>query len=123
MVSSAGVTQTGTSDATAAPRPSQELGDILAWKSKAENLIRDSGIPYTIIRPTALTEDPGHQPLIMAQGDILAGNVSRADVANLCVQALRWRGATHKTVEIAQGDGGIVPQDWGRGLELLKADH
>lgn len=126
MVSSAGATRPGTPEAATDPRPivrlSDQLGGILTWKFRGEELIRQSGIPYTIIRPTALTESSGQEPLIMAQGDTLAGKVSREDVAQLCVQALQWPSATQKTLEIAAGDGGIVPQDWGRGLELLKAD-
>ncbi len=126
MVSSAGVTRPGTPEAETDPRPivrlSEQLGGILTWKFRGEELIRHSQIPYTIIRPTALTEEPGQQPLIMAQGDTLAGKVSRDDVAQLCVQALQWPQATDKTLEIAQGDGGIVPQDWERGLELLPRD-
>ncbi|AFY59699.1 CIA30 family protein [Synechococcus sp. PCC 6312] len=126
MVSSAGATRPGTPEAATDPRPivrlSEQLGGILTWKFRGEELIRQSGIPYTIIRPTALTEATGQQPLIMSQGDTLAGKVSRQDVAQLCVQALKWPAAVQKTLEIAAGDGGIVPQDWGRGLELLKAD-
>lgn len=126
MVSSAGATRPGTPEAATDPRPivrlSDQLGGILTWKFRGEELIRHSGIPYTIIRPTALTETPGSQPLVMSQGDTLAGKVSRQDVASLCVQALKWPTAAQKTLEIAEGDGGIVPQDWSRGLELLKTD-
>lgn len=126
MVSSAGVTRPGTPEAATDPRPivrlSDQLGGILTWKFWGEELIRQCGIPYTIIRPTALTETAGSQPLIMAQGDTLAGKVSRQDVAQLCVQALKWPAAAHKTLEIAEGDGGIVPKDWSRGLALLKTD-
>lgn len=126
MVSSAGATRPGTPEADTDPRPivrlSEQLGQILTWKFRGEELIRNSGIPYTIIRPTALTEEPGQQPLILAQGDTLAGKVSRDDIAQLCVQALQWSSATRKTLEVAQGDGGILPGYWEQGLALLQPD-
>ncbi len=126
MVSSAGATRPGTPEAATDPRPivrlSDQLGGILTWKFKGEELIRHSGIPYTIIRPTALTETAGQQPLILSQGDTLAGKVSREDVAGLCIQALRWPKATGKTLEVAAGDGGVIPRDWQRGLDFLAND-
>lgn len=36
---------------------------------QGEDLIRDSGIPYTIVRPCALTEEPAGADLIFDQGD------------------------------------------------------
>lgn len=36
---------------------------------KGEDLIRESGIPYTIVRPCALTEEPAGADLIFDQGD------------------------------------------------------
>lgn len=36
---------------------------------QGEDLIRESGIPYTIVRPCALTEEPAGADLIFEQGD------------------------------------------------------
>lgn len=36
---------------------------------QGEDLIRESGIPYTIVRPCALTEEPAGADLIFDQGD------------------------------------------------------
>ena len=36
---------------------------------QGEDLIRESGIPHTIVRPCALTEEPAGADLIFDQGD------------------------------------------------------
>lgn len=36
---------------------------------QGEDLIRESGIPYTIVRPCALTEEPAGADLMFDQGD------------------------------------------------------
>ena len=36
---------------------------------QGEDLIRESGVPYTIVRPCALTEEPAGAALIFEQGD------------------------------------------------------
>ncbi|KAL8140272.1 hypothetical protein V2J09_006293 [Rumex salicifolius] len=73
-VSSAGVTRPerpglDLSRQPPAVRLNKELDFILTYKLKGEDLIRDSGIPYTIIRPCALTEEPAGADLIFDQGD------------------------------------------------------
>jgi uncharacterized protein YbjT (DUF2867 family) len=59
-----------------------------------ENTLRSSGVPYTIVRPAGLSNAPGGQSeLIIGQGDHpLKGRaqISRADVARVCVEALRY---------------------------------
>ncbi|XP_034225709.1 uncharacterized protein LOC117635513 [Prunus dulcis] len=52
-----------------AVRLNKELDFILTFKLKEEDLIRESGIPYTIVRPCALTEEPAGANLIFDQGD------------------------------------------------------
>ncbi len=52
----------------------------------AEDELRASGVPFAIVRPTALTEEAGGMPLVVEQGDTLKGKVSRE------VGALRWAG-------------------------------
>ncbi|CAB4287986.1 unnamed protein product [Prunus armeniaca] len=53
-----------------AVRLNKELDFILTFKLKqGEDLIRESGIPYTIVRTCALTEEPAGANLIFDQGD------------------------------------------------------
>lgn len=54
---------------------------------RLEQLVQQSGIPYTIIRPSQLSETPGGEALRVDRA-ALTGEVSPADVAALCIAAL-----------------------------------
>ncbi|XP_031504854.1 protein HIGH CHLOROPHYLL FLUORESCENCE PHENOTYPE 173, chloroplastic isoform X2 [Nymphaea colorata] len=104
-VSSAGVTRPERPglDLTKQPpavRLNKELGYILTFKLKGEDLIRESGFPYTIIRPCALTEEPAGADLIFDQGDNITGKISREEIARMCVAALECPAALNKTFEV-----------------------
>ncbi|KAL6629639.1 hypothetical protein ACP70R_029404 [Stipagrostis hirtigluma subsp. patula] len=108
-VSSAGVTRPerpglDLSKQPPAVRLNKELGSILTYKLKVsfqgEDLIRESGIPYTIVRPCALTEEPAGADLIFDQGDNITGKISREEVARICVAALASPNAVGKTFEV-----------------------
>ncbi|XP_058200142.1 protein HIGH CHLOROPHYLL FLUORESCENCE PHENOTYPE 173, chloroplastic isoform X3 [Rhododendron vialii] len=104
-VGSAGVTRTerpglDLSKQPPAVRLNKELGFILTFKLKGEDLIRESGIPYTIVRPCALTEEPAGADLIFDQGDNITGKISREEVARICVAALESPYACDKTFEV-----------------------
>ncbi|MEZ2226056.1 MAG: CIA30 family protein [Microcoleus sp.] len=117
MVSSAGVTRPGRpginlEEEPPAVRMNDMLGGILTWKLKGEDSVRSSGIPYTVIRPCALTEEPGGKALIFDQGDNIKGKVSREDIAQLCVEALDFPEACNVTFEVKEGENGNAPGDW-----------
>ncbi|MED6196389.1 hypothetical protein PIB30_046924 [Stylosanthes scabra] len=104
-VSSAGVTRPerhgiDLSKQPPAVRLNKELGNILTFKLKGEDLIRESGIPYAIVRPCALTEEPAGADLIFDQGDNITGKISREEVALMCVAALESPSALDKTFEV-----------------------
>ncbi|KAL2244755.1 UNVERIFIED_CONTAM: hypothetical protein Sindi_2743700 [Sesamum indicum] len=104
-VSSAGVTRPDRpgldlSKQPPAVRLNRELGFILTYKLKGEDLIRESGIPYTIVRPCALTEEPAGADLIFDQGDNITGKISREEVARICVAAIESPYACDKTFEV-----------------------
>lgn len=74
---------------------------VLFWKQQAEAVIKRSGIPYTIVRPGGLRNDPPTLPLVMAPADTLfEGSLSRQQVAAVCVEALLHPQARNKVVEI-----------------------
>ncbi|XP_043688659.1 protein HIGH CHLOROPHYLL FLUORESCENCE PHENOTYPE 173, chloroplastic isoform X1 [Telopea speciosissima] len=83
-----------------AVRLNKELDFILTFKLKGEDLIRESGIPFTIVRPCALTEEPAGADLIFDQGDNITGKISREEVARICVAALESPYACDKTFEV-----------------------
>ncbi|CAK7350378.1 unnamed protein product [Dovyalis caffra] len=104
-VSSAGVTRPDRpgldlSKQPPAVRLNKELGFILTFKLKGEDLIRESGIPYAIVRPCALTEEPAGADLIFDQGDNITGKISREEVARICIAALESPYVCDKTFEV-----------------------
>ncbi len=113
MISSAGVTRPGRPGINLAEEPpavrmNDQLGGILTWKLRGEDSVRESGVPYTIIRPCALTEESGGKQLIFEQGDNIKGKVSREDIADLCVQVLEQPQACNMTFEVKESeDSGV----------------
>ncbi|GMY37456.1 putative complex i intermediate-associated protein 30 [Fagus crenata] len=85
----------------------KELGYILIFKLKVEDLLRESGIPYAIIRPCALTEEPAGADLIFEQGD----NIME-EIAHICFATLDSTSACDKTFEwIVQVPSGLTSND------------
>ena len=82
----------------------EQLGGILTWKLRGEEAIRSSGLTYTIIRPCALTEQPGDKILYAEQGDNLKGQVSRDAIAELCLEAMNSPEAANKTFEVNESE-------------------
>lgn len=127
LVSSAGVTRPGRpginlEDEPPAVRLNDQLGGILTWKLKGEDSLRASGIPYTIIRPCALTEEVGGKALIFEQGDNIKGKISREDVAQLCVRSLQQPQACNVTFEVKSGENVVQSIDWPQLFSNLKPD-
>lgn len=126
-VSSAGVTRPGKpglnlEEEPPAVRLNDQLGGILTWKLRGEDLIRASGLTYTIIRPCALTEETTPQGLHFAQGDTLKGQVSRQAIAEFCVAALNMGEAGQKTFEVCRDDTGANRAAWPFLLKQLRFD-
>ena len=126
LVSSAGVTRPGRPDINLEEEPpavrlNDSLGGILTWKLRGEESLRQSGVPYTIIRPCALTEEPGVQSLVFDQGDNIKGKVSRDSIAELCVQALEQPKACNVTFEVKEKEGDRL-NDWQSLFEHLQPD-
>ncbi|UKP00798.1 CIA30 family protein [Nostoc sp. UHCC 0870] len=127
-VSSAGVTRPGRpginlDEEPPAVRLNDQLGGILTWKLKGEDSLRASGIPYTIIRPCALTEEVGGKELIFEQGDNIRGKISREDIAELCVQALKEHNACNLTFEVKEGTNIAQNINWQDLFSNLKPDR
>lgn len=53
------------------------LSYLLTYKLKGEDVVRGSGIPATVVRPCALTEEPAGAPMMVSQGDEAKGKISR----------------------------------------------
>jgi uncharacterized protein YbjT (DUF2867 family) len=111
-----------TISATRLNNPLNAFGKVLSWKLAGENAVRESGVPYTIIRPGGLTDQPGaKRALQIAQGDRIMGMVSRADVAELCIRALDNPDACNVTFEVIETQGQPV-SDWSALFKGLQPD-
>nr|XP_043609341.1 uncharacterized protein At5g02240-like [Erigeron canadensis] len=81
-------------------------GNILVWKRKAEQYLADSGVPYTIIRAGGLQDkEGGVRELLIGKDDELletdTRTIARADVAEVCIQALQFEEAQFKAFDLA----------------------
>ena len=104
-------------------RLNDQLGGILTWKLKGEDSVRASGIPYTIIRHCALTEEAGGKELIFEQGDNIRGKISRDDVAELCVRSLQQSHAHNITLEVKSGENIAHYINWQQLFSNLQPDE
>lgn len=116
LISSMGVTQIDHS-------LNQRFNDILLWKLLGENVLRRSGIAYTIIRPGGLKDEAGGVfGIRYGQGDTLGrGTINRADVALAAVKSLFNPVAYRKTFEILNSDKKEMV-DWQAVFAALKED-
>ncbi|XP_004984340.1 sanguinarine reductase [Setaria italica] len=106
------------------------LFGVLKYKKMAEDFVRSSGIPFTIIRPGRLTDGPytsydlntllkatagERRAVVIGKGDKLVGEVSRLVVAEACIQALDIESTEGQIYEInsVKGEGpGTDPVKW-----------
>jgi uncharacterized protein YbjT (DUF2867 family) len=77
------------------------------WKRRGERLVRASGLPYTIVRPSWFDYNaPDQHRLVMLQGDTRLtgtprdGQIARRQLAKVLVRSLRSEAALRKTFEL-----------------------
>ncbi|XP_022752373.1 uncharacterized protein At5g02240-like isoform X2 [Durio zibethinus] len=134
LVSSVGVTKFNE-----LPWSIMNLFGVLKYKKKGEDFLRDSGLPFTIIRPGRLTDGPytsydlntllkatsGQcRAVLIGQGDKLVGEVSRLVVAEACIQAMDIEFTEGKIYEInsVEGEGpGTDPEKWQELFKIAQA--
>ena len=84
---------------------------ILYWKQQAEDYLKASGVPYTIVRPGGLRNEENEEAIVMGSADTLfEGSIPRSKVAEVCVEALSQAAARNKVVEVVtRGDAAAQP--------------
>ena len=102
---------------------------VLTAKEKAEELLKASGIPYTIVRPCRLTDAPytsydlntlikgesgARKEVLITTDEVLDGETSRAAVAESCLQALLidFMADTEFSIESILGEGPASTEEW-----------
>lgn len=86
--------------------------EVCDWKRRSERLVRASGLPYTIVRPSWFdyNESDAHA-VAFEQGDTRSsgtsadGGVARAQIAQVLVGALFSDAAAYKTLELFSTPG------------------
>ena len=96
----------------------ERLDDLLT----AEQVVRCSGRPYTIVRPTWLTRDPpGLYALTLTQDPCADGMIPRSDLARICLAALDEPAARGKTFA-AFAEPGPAPARFAPAFAALTPD-
>lgn len=83
---------------------SEAMQPYLYAKARADERLQQSNLNYTIIRPGSLTDEEGTGRIQAAQSIGHRGEISRDDVAETFVAALKSENTYHKTFEILSGD-------------------
>jgi len=90
---------------THANHPMNCFGKILDWKLEGENVLRESGLSYAIVRPGGLVDGSENQKLlIFDQGDNILGTISRAALAETCLCAADFPNNLHLTFEVVESE-------------------
>jgi NAD(P)-dependent dehydrogenase (short-subunit alcohol dehydrogenase family) len=131
MCSSAGVTRPTWDEAKkemlsgAADIPIVRLNPfgILDIKRESEEILRRSGVTYSIVRPSGLNDDwPAGSRPIFSQGDVAVGRMNRSDLARVLVDCLIVPQASGKTFEVTCVAGYPPPASIDQCLSRLSLD-
>ncbi len=86
------------------------FGNVLVWKGQAEDYLRQSGLPYTIVRGPGLLDEPGgEKPVVLESGGSGRRRLTRADLATVTVTTLNNVAALGKTFIAKNSDGESAP--------------
>ena len=97
------VSSTGVDDP---PRPGTDevWAAYLAAKKAAEEAVRASALAWTILRPGALTDDPGTGRVLLAPPPVPPAEVTRDDTAAVLVALLDTPATAGQILELRAGD-------------------
>jgi uncharacterized protein YbjT (DUF2867 family) len=97
------VSSTGVDDP---PRPGTDevWAAYLTAKKAAEDAIRASALAWTILRPGALTDDPGTGRVLLAPPPVPPAEVTRDDTAAVLVALLDTPATAGQVLELRAGD-------------------
>lgn len=95
-------------------------GGVLNYKYAAELAVRQTGLPYVVMRSTGMIDSNEGGPFKFEadQGDKISGSLSRDDVADILVQAANSPEAVYKTFEVRRSEA----LD-GRGKAMTEEDY
>ena len=79
----------------------------LRAKGQADADLIESGLDYTVVRPTRLTDEPGNGRIEVGEG-LDRGEIPREDVAAVLAETLRSPNAVRKVFDVRGGDTPIA---------------
>ena len=85
----------------------ESMAPYYVAKHHADNILRASGLAYTIIRPGLLTHDPGTGK-VRATENSGYGSIPREDVASVLMHSLANENLYGKTFELISGEDDIA---------------
>lgn len=109
---------------------------MLTFKRESERALEASGVPYTLLRPSRLTDGPytsydlntllkatagTRRDVVLSPRDDLRGEASRIAVAEAAVQALALPGTEGRAYAIESAEGAGPGQDAGEWARLFEA--
>lgn len=109
---------------------------VLTFKRESEIALQDSGLPYTILRPSRLTDGPytsydlntllkgvagSRKDVVLSPKDSLRGEASRITVAEAVVQALGCPETEGRAFAIESVDGAGPGTDADKWSKLFEA--
>ncbi|QNM86234.1 SDR family oxidoreductase [Polaribacter pectinis] len=86
------------------PEKTEELKDYLKAKQNADVYLRESNLPYSIVRPGTLTNEKGYGKIELSKELNKSGEISRDDVAQTLVRVLHDSATINETFEIIKGE-------------------
>jgi nucleoside-diphosphate-sugar epimerase len=86
------------------------LNAALVEKETAEKTLMDSSLPYTIIRPGGLVSEPPTGNGVLSADPLVAGTITRADVATLVIAASQSDAAVNQIFSAVDRDRLRSPQ-------------
>ncbi len=103
------------------------LGNMAkAWNYEGEQLLRTSGVDYTIIRPGVMGRDdiPSNKVRALADNgqDLKVTAVTHSQIADLCCSCLDYKNAAKATLTAMNVDEGLGEDSYDPLLAKVKAD-
>lgn len=117
LISSAGVEQ------KLPPWIPPMLQEPIKWKGKSEVALKESGVPYTMIRPFGMDDRPGGQVgIAFLPGDPIMAQllISRTDLAAVCVECLYQPATIGAAFQLFNATTRAV-DDWKKALGMMRA--
>lgn len=96
--------------------------NVLIYKGLAEEELFKSGIPYVVVGPSGINDDPpGKEIKLIPRSQYTAGmKITRADTATVCIEAMTNPDAANKTFTIYNGEG-AASDAWKASFSALPA--